>query len=90
MLLLTKGDSFSYHKGQQFTTFDYDNDQWSANCAISYKGAWWYTGCYLSNLNGHYYFGQYTSNADGIKWHAWTGHSYSMRFTEMKVRPITF
>jgi ficolin len=36
------GDSMSGHSGFDFTTNDQDNDVYSANCAISFKGAWWY------------------------------------------------
>jgi len=34
----TAGDSLSYHCGSPFTTKDQDNDSWSSNCAVRYKG----------------------------------------------------
>ncbi|XP_071957645.1 fibrinogen-like protein A [Antedon mediterranea] len=45
----------SYHNGQQFTTYDRDNDlKVSSNCAEKYHGAWWYNACFSSTLNGRY------------------------------------
>ena len=79
-------DSFSDHSGRKFSTLDQDNDQWSSSCAISFKGAWWYGECHASNLNGKYLSGNYTSYADGIVWHSWMGHYYSLKITEMKLR----
>ena len=32
------GDSLSSHRGYPFTTKDQDNDSWSSNCAVRYKG----------------------------------------------------
>ena len=34
-----------YHNGQQFTTVDRDNDQWSGNCAAGYGGGFWWRDC---------------------------------------------
>ena len=82
------GDSLSYQLGQQFSTYDQDNDPWIDNCAVAYRGAWWYANGHYSNLNGFYYGGPYTSWADGIDWNTWTGHSYSLKTTEMKIRPV--
>ena len=40
------------HNGQQFSTYDNDNDQWGGNCAYYQQGGWWYIACYHANLNG--------------------------------------
>jgi ficolin len=74
--------------GQQFSTYDQDNDAWSNNCAVKFRGAWWYKACHDSNLNGFYYGGSHTSYADGIEWGTWTGYYYSLKTTEMKIKPV--
>ncbi|XP_061555318.1 fibrinogen C domain-containing protein 1 isoform X2 [Phycodurus eques] len=81
------GDSLLKHNGMKFTTKDRDNDHSENNCASFYHGAWWYRNCHTSNLNGQYLRGQHTSYADGIEWSAWTGWQYSLKFSEMKIRP---
>ncbi|XP_068739022.1 microfibril-associated glycoprotein 4-like [Montipora capricornis] len=86
----TAGDSLSGHRGAAFSTQDSDNDSWSKNCAVSFKGAWWYTACHSSNLNGVYHHGKHSSYADGVNWHAWKGHYYSVKKAEMKIRPFAF
>ena len=84
----TAGDSLTIgHDGHKFSTRDQDNDANTLeSCAITYKGGWWYNACHYSNLNGLYHGGTYTSNADGVNWYSWRGHSYSLKFTEMKLR----
>ena len=84
------GDSLAYHRGQPFTTQDQDNDNNSRNCARSYKGAWWYDRCHRSNLNGLYHRGQHSSFAVGVNWQHWKGYRYSLKRTEMKIRPVDF
>jgi len=84
----TAGDSFSGHRGLPFSTKDQDNDSWSSNCAVAYKGAWWYGSCHYSNLNGMYHHGAHSSFADGVNWYAWKGHNYSAKRAEMKIRPV--
>ena len=91
--LLCKGDSLtSFHLGHKFSTRDQDNDEASSSCAVFFKGGWWYSDCHASNLNGHYYHtGNYTHTAtynDGLEWYYWKRYHYSMRFTEMKIRPF--
>ena len=81
------GDSLSYHNNTKFSTKDKDNDKWSSNCAEEFKGAWWYKYCHRSNLNGRYLSGPHQSEADGVNWYSWKGHYYSLKFTEMKLRP---
>ena len=86
--LLFTGDSLERHRGHKFSTQDQDNDIYSESCALTYKGAWWYDACHVSNLNGAYLRGNHSSYADGVEWYAWTGYHYSLRFTEMKIRPF--
>nr|XP_039257821.1 microfibril-associated glycoprotein 4-like [Styela clava] len=83
------GDSLSGHNGQRFTTKDQDNDSYSGNCAVSFKGAWWYFKCHSSSLNGYYFKGGvHKSYADGVEWSSWKGAYHSLKVTEMKIRPI--
>jgi ficolin len=79
-------DSLSMHNGYAFSTKDRDNDIWSSNCAVAYKGGWWYHKCYSSNLNGGYLNGQHTSHADGIEWYQFKGHFYSLKTTSMMIK----
>ncbi|XP_037084569.1 microfibril-associated glycoprotein 4-like [Pollicipes pollicipes] len=83
------GDSFRFHNNQRFSTYDRNNQRRQRrNCAQSFKGAWWYRDCHHSNLNGRYLSGPHKSFADGIEWLHWTGHHYSLKAVEMKIRPV--
>ncbi|KAL9989408.1 hypothetical protein ACROYT_G003955 [Oculina patagonica] len=84
----TAGDSLAYHRGSAFTTKDRDNDQWSSNCALSYKGGWWYNSCHHVNLNGLYLNGK--DDTRGMRWYHWKKNSESVRRSEMKIRPKDF
>ena len=39
------------HNGDQFSTYDSDNDEAPSNCAYAYQGGWWYSACAHANLN---------------------------------------
>lgn len=79
-----------FASNQKFSTKDQDNDSYGAtHCAERDHGAWWYGACQLSNLNGLYYpEGQHTPvGSNGITWFHFKGSSYSLKRTEMKVKP---
>ncbi|CAL4148115.1 unnamed protein product, partial [Meganyctiphanes norvegica] len=82
------GDSFSRQNNMKFSTHDRDNDVWGPgyNCAASFKGGWWFRDCHDSNLNGLYLSGNHSTHANGVNWKHWTGHHYSLKKTEMKIR----
>jgi len=87
--VLFKGDTLNYNRGQKFSTRDQDNDaNTGVACAVKHKSAWWYGSCHASNLNGLYMRGNHTQRDYGVEWHDWTDHYYSLRFTEMKIRPF--
>ena len=69
-----------------FSTFDANHDLNSYSCPIGCHGGWWYKNCYNSNPNG-LYNGTYPMN---IAWMPWQGWRYSLRTTEMKIRPEIF
>ena len=82
------GDSLLNQFGQQFSTFDQDNDILPGlNCAERYNGAWWYRGCFASNLNG-FYRGSSVAFDDGVVWQTWTDFKYSLKTSEMKIKPF--
>ena len=82
------GNSMATHNKMKFSTKDVDNDHMGgSNCAQVYKGAWWYNACHSSNLNGQYLAGPHASYADGVNWAPFKGHYYSLKTSEMKVRP---
>ncbi|XP_078592229.1 ficolin-1-like isoform X1 [Branchiostoma floridae x Branchiostoma japonicum] len=83
----TAGDSMTRHNSMFFSTKDRDNDASSSHCSQTYKGAWWYASCHSANLNGLYLVGAHVSNADGVNWAEWKGYHYSLKHTEMKIRP---
>ena len=81
-------DSFLGTSGLQFSTKDRDHDTQKAGaCAVTFHGAWWYGACHASNLNGKYLKGPHKSYANGVNWYGFKGHYYSLKRTEMKVKP---
>ena len=72
-----------------FSTKDRDNDKSGGDCALLFKGAWWYRHCHSSNLNGLYLNGK--DDCQGMRWRNWPkGGCYSVKKTEMKIRPKDF
>jgi len=85
----TAGDSLGYHRGMAFSTKDRDNDKWSSgNCAARDKGAWWHGACHWSNLNALYLNGKISGQA--MSWYHWKNAYYSVKRSEMKIRPQNF
>ncbi|XP_066940384.1 techylectin-5B-like [Macrobrachium rosenbergii] len=82
------GDSFTNHSEMKFSAKDVDNDtSTTSSCSDMYKGAWWYKSCHSSNLNGLYLSGNQTTRGTGVIWHSWLGSYYSLKNSEMKIRP---
>ena len=87
----TAGDSFSYHNGWQFTTPDEDNDSNpDLNCALKYHGGWWFRKCHRAFLNGPYIRGPNSYVGEGIIWKAFKDFRYSLKSSQMKIRPRDF
>jgi ficolin len=82
-----------YHDGMQFTTGDHDQDlDDDDNCARMSGdwGGWWYNDCFRANLNyGPYKKERVTPRRYGIIWEPWKGWFYSLKATEMKIKPAT-
>ena len=81
------------HRDMQFTTYDRAHDLLGSgglNCAEQWKGGWWYQACHTANLNGLYLYGQQDIlYAEGMVWLSWKGYSFSLKKTEMKIRPTS-
>ena len=88
-----QGDDLLYYEPavvQRFTTYDQDNDAGSRNCAEVSQGGWWYGNCHSANLNGLYLYGQADQPyAVGLVWNSFRGHSFSLKKSEMKLRPTS-
>ena len=82
------GDSLSGYDGAKFSTKDRDQDEARGSCAQRYKGGWWFYNCYGSFLNGPYLSGEHDLKEGGVNWNGWRGRDYSLRETEMKIRPV--
>ena len=49
-------ESFSYHNGMKFSTYDQDNDESPNSCSISSNGGWWFKNCYATSLDSNEFF----------------------------------
>ena len=82
-------DAINYHNGQQFSTYDNDNDQHSNidyNCAYRFQGGWWYNSCYYANLNGPHDIPPNPSvdqRGAKMRWY----YNRDVSSSEMKIRP---
>ena len=87
----TAGDSFSYHNGWPFSTPDEDSD-FSAvdNCALKYHGGWWFKWCHKAFLNGPYIHGPNPDHSEGNIWEHFRGVRYSLKNSQMNIRPGDF
>uniref|UniRef100_A0A665VJU4 Microfibril-associated glycoprotein 4-like n=1 Tax=Echeneis naucrates TaxID=173247 RepID=A0A665VJU4_ECHNA len=83
------GDALTYHNGQNFTTFDKDQDSAEKNCARLHLGAFWYKDCNQANPNGAYRWGHapFLQHV-GVLWTPWKGKHYSLKSIAMKIRPV--
>ena len=81
------GDSFDHHNGEQFSTFDRDNERFRGNCA-KWKGGgfWFHYHCFNFFPNGGYSHDEWVTARSGIVWPAWHGWGYSLKAVEMKFR----
>ncbi|XP_005105429.1 fibrinogen C domain-containing protein 1 [Aplysia californica] len=74
-------DNMKYNNGEGFST----KDRGTTRCAKQDHGAWWYDNCTWVNLNGAW---GNTESEKGLIWESVTGHSDSVTFCEMKIRPF--
>lgn len=87
-LVFSTGDSLVKHKNMLFSSKDRDNNAYSNNCAVTYKGAWWYHQCHSPNFSGFYHYGAHDSFADGINRQTGKCYKYSYQLLEMKFGPM--
>ncbi|XP_037785778.1 techylectin-5B-like [Penaeus monodon] len=78
------GDAMSYHNAMVFTTKD---SPVHSVCPEKHQGAWWYNNCLHANLNGQYLAGPHTTLGIGVNWYEWRRLRYSLKLSEMKIRP---
>ena len=85
---ITPTDPFTTYNinGQQFPTYDRDNDKWGGNCALDGHGedtgGWWHSSCTHINPNYNY------KHKGGWGFMALAGQWYDPNFIEMKIRPV--
>ncbi|XP_042863866.1 techylectin-5A-like [Penaeus japonicus] len=77
------GNSFAYHNMMPFSA---KGGPVKNACPESSHGGWWYNSCHYVNLNG-VYRQDYNSDGDSVCWVSFRGPNYSLKFSEMKIRP---
>ena len=78
---LAEYDWMYYHRDQDFSTHDRDNDICYCDCADYYEGGWWYDRCYQANLNGVY-------GSDDFELFRSYYYNFRLQYAQMKVRPV--
>lgn len=82
------GDAMGSNDGKVFSTKDRDNDGNSgSSCAQSRQAGWWFLSCSVANLNGVYHHDGRSASELGVNWRYWLGDTYSLKSTELKIRP---
>ena len=77
-----------YSNGDQFSTKDRDNNDYSSrNCAVYQRSGWWHENCTWTNLNGQYYESKQHNNDAAIYWYNWRYSKSSMKRVDMKIKP---
>ena len=85
----TARNSMLTDSGSKFSTIDRDNDRVAGeHKARDDQGAWWYTSRTYARLNNPYSQQPAVDNWKGIIWFHWRGRNYSLKATQMKIRPI--
>nr|KAG5701880.1 hypothetical protein BaRGS_014945 [Batillaria attramentaria] len=49
-------------------------------------GAWWFGYCADAHLNGEYMTSSTATHGMGLSWYGWKGDTYSLKFSEMKLK----
>ena len=78
---------YYYINGQNFSTYDRDQDQAPGNCAQYVHGAWWYNNCYYANPNGLYLTPGTTDDRRSVNYQAFRGNAMeSLRTMKLMFR----
>ena len=82
-------NSFNYHSGSKFSTYDRDNDgEDSTHCAETHRAGWWFNYCCTVCLNGVY--GGTSVTSHNMRMHfALDNHFEPIRKVTMKIRAIS-
>ncbi|XP_016364000.1 microfibril-associated glycoprotein 4-like [Sinocyclocheilus rhinocerous] len=80
--------TFGYHNGMPFSTFDKDNS--GHNCAKTYaQGGFWYNNCDYTNPTGLYWWGKDDGSLmSGPFWYYWKSSYKSLKTVTMKIRRV--
>jgi len=75
-------------KGQEFSTFDQDNDQNAGgSCSVIFFSGWWFKSCHFIQLNGIYSAVEDVPYAKNIQWFEFLGgNTKSLKETKMMIR----